>query len=105
MSGAREVVESPVVQGSSERVAYRVDCSPWGTAASVVSFALFDVTHRGAVDVTTAKCSGAAVRAGNVITTPAVQGLELGHVYRAECAFTDSLGNTLEWFLRITCGD
>lgn len=102
----REAIESPVVQGSGETIAYTITTTPWGSTPTDVSMALYDVSDPySEVDVSSTKLSGSTSVASDVITCKAVTGLVDGHTYRAEVQFTDADSNVWEAYFIVKCKD
>ena len=98
MAVARQVKESPLVQGLDEQIAYQITTTPWGSSPGSVAVTAFDVTT-DRTDVTATILSGAASVLGDVITTPVVKSLTIKHQYRIEVKFTCA-GNIFEtWFI------
>jgi hypothetical protein len=93
----RRVVQDHLVQGVDEQIAYTITTTPWGSSPGSIAVKAYDQTD-GMADVTATVLSGSAAAVGDVITTPKMQSLTLGHVYRIEVKFTCG-GNTFEcWF-------
>ena len=98
MTTSREIREGLQLQGSDERVAYRLDTSNWSLdpttpgTPSVTSALIFTVTDLAGVitytDVTITNMTGATVVANQYITLPAVIVLVAGTKYRVEVKFT-----------------
>ena len=95
----REVIEGTQYQGADEQIAYTLDVSNWGSTPSSTSAKIFDVQNSYS-DVTGTNMTGATSVTGDVITTPTVQSLVAGKVYRAEVKFTLS-GNVFEAYFNI----
>jgi len=90
-------------QGSNEQIAYNITTTPWGSSPSSVSCYLYDVTDQSTdTNVTSTKLSGSASTSTDVITTPKVVSLVLGHMYRMDVRFTAD-GNVYEAIVRIRC--
>ena len=62
--------ESPKEQGEDERVAYKIDTTPWG---GFDSSAAVEIKLRGVGDSVVALLEGSVSNVGNVITTPIVK--------------------------------
>lgn len=100
---AREVLEGMRTQGPNEQIAYSVTTTAWGSSPSSVACYLYDVTDQSTdVSVTSTKLSGSVSTGGDVITTPKVISLVLGHMYRLDVRFTSG-GNVYEAIVRIKC--
>ena len=84
----REVKEGTQDQGISEKIAYRFLSTPWATTPVVTQVKAYDVTEGARTDVSATILSGAAGVVGDQITTPIVQNLTFGKVYRIETTFT-----------------
>lgn len=95
MLSYREVIESPLRQGTDEQVVYSLDTEPWGGAPSSVAVTVYDVTTGEAENVSDDVLSGSDSVSGDEITLPAIGALTAGHLYRAEVQFTAG-GNVLE---------
>lgn len=93
----RKIKESPLHQGEDEQVAYNLTVTPWGSSPSSVSVKLFlyNKVSGKLTDVSATCLSGSASTVGDVITTPVVQHLAAGQMYRLEIQFTVS-GNVME---------
>lgn len=98
MSIIREVKESPLAQGSDERIAYQLTTTPWGSSPSSVVVKLY--TWPDKTDVSSTKLSGATSAVGDIITTPLVIALVAGTKYHLEIQWVSS-GNTFEAFAEI----
>ena len=94
MTITRQVVEGRQAQGASERVAYQLTTTPWGSSPSAPTCKLYDVTLDARTDVSSHSLSGSASAVGDVITTPLVIALTAGNLYRLEIQFVTG-GNTL----------
>ena len=98
MTYTREINEGLQVQGADEKVAYRLDTSNWSadpdtpSTPSAVSVVIFTVTEVAGVltytDTSLTNLDGAAGVAVQYITTPAVEALTAGTLYRVEVKFT-----------------
>ena len=93
----RLIVESPLFQGEDERIAYRLNTTPWGTSPASPSDVLYDASG---TDVSGTNLTGAASVSGVYITTRQVISLTDGQQYRLEIQWTDS-GNTFESWVDI----
>lgn len=84
MSSLREVKESPLTQGTDERVAYVFDYENIGTPSTDVSstdsFQLYDITN--SADVTATKMTGSGGVVDYKVTSPLVISLVAGYQYR-----------------------
>lgn len=81
----RELINSPVRQGSSEKRGYRCRMLE-GMTPTAVTIAVWDETAN--VDATVASTEGTSTVAANVITTKLIKALTAGHVYRVNVEFT-----------------
>ena len=97
----RQIVESPLVQGEDEQIAYSLDTTPWGGYTSGESVKLFDDTG---TDVTATLLSGSASADGDVITTPLVISLVSGTRYKLDILWVYA-GNTFEAWAYIQAED
>jgi len=89
---SRQFIQSPLYQGVDETIAYTLTTTPWGSTPSSVSVV---AKEADGTDVSGDVLSGSASVASDVITTPTVQSLTAGKVYRLEIKFTTA-GNVLE---------
>lgn len=94
-ANSREIVESPLWQGTDEEIAYTLTTTPWGSSPSSPSVKLFSYDGSSFTDVTATNLSGAASVDGDVVTTPTVKDLVADTKYRLEIQFTIS-GNVYE---------
>jgi hypothetical protein len=87
-------------QGKDEKIAYKIDTTPWGGSPSK------GMSHIvcGGVGVCADHLEGEPQSEGNVITTPLVVGLVPGNRYRLEVKWTCQ-SNTLEAYGWIIAGD
>lgn len=99
----REFKESPLYQGVDESIVHSVTTTPWGSSPSSIVVKLYEFGGGGPEiaaswsDVSSTKLTGSASAAGDVITLPAISGLEVGKTYRVEVKFVSG-GKTLEAF-------
>ena len=98
MSLTREVKESPLYQGSDERIAYTLTTTPWGGTPASPTVVI--KTWPDGTDVSATKLTGNASANGDVITTPLVISLTSGQKYHLEIKWTNS-GNTFEAYAEI----
>ena len=95
---AREVEESPLIQGVWEARAYSFDFTDCGvTDIDTPAAALY----LSGEDVTASHISGSASVAGLVVTTPPVANLEAGKVYHLHGRVTHDGGQKTELYARI----
>ena len=84
MASLREVKESPLKQGSDERIAYIFDYTDMGTPSTDVSstdsFQLYDMTN--GADVTATKLTGSGSVVDYNVTSPLVISLVAGDDYK-----------------------
>ena len=95
---AREVEESPIIQGTWEARAYSfdfADCGVTDISDQVVA------VYLAGVDVTASHVSGAASVEGLVVTTPPVANLEAGKVYHLHGRVTHDGGQKTELYTRL----
>ncbi len=102
MAIARELPESPVIQGPLERIAYNVTTPAGRSPASVVVTIWLIDDQDNPVDKTATCATGSAAVNGTVITTPLLFGLVAGSTYRVDVKYVDS-GNTWYPYFRILC--
>ena len=95
MSVARQVQESPLVQGEDEAITYTLTTTPWGSSPSSSAVKAYDITDGGETDVSGTVLNGSPSEVGDVITLPSVESLTAGKRYRIDVKFTAG-GNTLE---------
>ncbi len=100
MAISREVREGRQSQGIDEQIAYKLTTTPWGGSPTSPSAKLYDCTGTTFTDVSSSCLSGSPAVLGDVITSPKVQGLTKGNLYRLEFQWTYS-GNLLEAFVII----
>lgn len=103
MSNIREVIESPLLQGKDESIAYTITTTPWGSTPASLSMVVYDITDGVETDVTSTTTTGSISAASDVITTKRIQSLTSGHDYRVEVRFTDSGSNTWEPYFILQC--
>lgn len=103
MTDRREVREGRQVQGCDESIVYTLTTTPWGSNPGSLAVAVYEVGANGTrTDVTaTVMPSGSASAVGDVISLPALTGLEAGVLYRVEVQFSCS-GNVFEAYAYIT---
>lgn len=95
---AREVLESPLIQGTWESRAYEFDFAGCGVTA--IEDRSVAVTAGGA-DVTSTVISGSASVAGLVVTTPPLANLQAGTVYHLYARVIHDGGQKTELYARI----
>ena len=91
----REFTESPLKQGADESIVRTLLTTPWGSTPTGIEVTLYDVTKGAYTDVSEDCLSGNPSVAGDLITLPALEALEVGHLYRLEVKFTAG-GNVFE---------
>ncbi len=96
MAIRREFVNSPLLQGIDEKVAFTIDTSRWPGTGNPTAVAVVIKDEAGA-DKSSTNLTGAASVSGDVITTPLVIALTAGDRFRIEVKW-DKSGNTLEAF-------
>mgnify|MGYP001596464186 CR=1 FL=1 len=99
MPDLREVKESPIFQGEDESIAYTLTTTPWGSSPSSPVLTVKTVSG---VNITSTVAPGSASAAGDIITCPAISGLQKDNRYRLEIKFTIS-GNVLEAWADLLC--
>ena len=98
MAVEREIVESPMPQGTDEIVAYTLTTTQWGSTPTSPVVKVYDITADAYTDVTTTVMpTGSPSVVGDIITLPALKLLTAGSKYRVEIKFVIS-GNTFEAF-------
>lgn len=95
MSIRREIVESPLIQGVDEIIAYTLTTTPWGSSPSSVSVVVKDITTTVSDVTNTVMPTNSPSVSGNVITLSPLKLLTDQHIYRVEVKFTIS-GNVFE---------
>jgi len=86
-------------QGEDERIAYSFSTTKWGSNPTGVVVAAYDVSDKFANVSSTVLFGNPGVNV-NVITTPTVHSLTVGHKYRFEIQFTCS-DNTFETYFTL----
>lgn len=79
MTNPREVLESPIEQGSLEKLSYKFDFGNIGVPSTPTFWVLINKTME---DVTTGVTSGSTSTSGNNVITPNVLNLTAGTTYR-----------------------
>ena len=97
----REVLESPLPQGSSERIPYKIDTTPWGGSPTSVVVTVLDNSNNDA-DVTGSTTTGTSSVSGNVITTPSIYQLTAGKEYTVYVKFSSG-SNIFEPYFKLVC--
>lgn len=97
----REIRESPMAQGTSEIITYRLTTTPWGGTPTSVSITVYDITdttdEADWTDVTaTVMPVNSPSVALDVITFSPLKLLVDGSIYRAEINFTTPTLGTVE---------
>jgi hypothetical protein len=88
----REAVESPLFQGTSEKIAYTLDTTPWGGSPENAAVAILD---QDGTDVSEDHFeAGDCAVEGNIITFPRLINLAAGKKYKLKASWV-SFGN--EW--------
>jgi hypothetical protein len=93
MSQRRSFTDSPIPQGTNERIRYQIDTTRYGGAPENVVLTVVDTVTNQVVTNTVA--SGSPDVVGNVITLPPIHSLVPGHEYRFAVRF-DAGGHTWE---------
>jgi hypothetical protein len=99
MPTTRRAIQSPLYQGSEERVAYKFDFGRWGTLNGTPEFKLYDMST-GKFDVSSTNLSGSAGVTGSLAYSPYVVLLTDGVTYRLEAEALIS-GNLMIGYLLI----
>lgn len=95
----REAIESPVIQGTWEAIAYTFDFSNCGVGSITGQSA---AVYLDGADVTSAVMpSGSATAAGLIITTPKLTGLQAGRIYHLYGRVVHDGGQQTELFCRV----
>ena len=101
MTLTREIVESPMIQGVDEQIAYTLTTTQWGSSPGTISVKVYDVTDDARTDVTTTVMpTNSPSAVGDVIALSVLKLLTVAHTYRVEVKFTCS-GNVFEPYCRI----
>lgn len=100
MTVTREVIESPLLQGTDEQIAYQLTTTPWGGTPTSVAVTCYDITTGTRTDVSSTNLTGSATVAGDVITCPILKSLTAGSTYRLEIKFTSG-GNIWEAYAAV----
>ena len=100
MASSRKFKESPMPQAPGEKVAYLLTTTPWGSSPTSPVVTI----KQNGLDVTADVTSGSASVASDVITTPLIQDLTAGKVYRIDVLFVTA-GNTFKAHGLIKCDD
>jgi hypothetical protein len=96
----REILESPVEQGTDENITYNLNTAPWGGSPdSVDSVDVFLIENGGFTDVTDDVCTSTAEINDDIITLPAISGLDAGKTYRVEVLYTSGASQLEAWGL------
>jgi hypothetical protein len=85
---SREIEQGEQDQGSREQKAYTIDVTPVGDTPVSVSWKIWDVSNGDYTDTTSTNMSGSAATTGNLLTSPAVVSLSVGHRYRVAVLYT-----------------
>jgi len=100
---AREALESPIIQGTWESIAYTFDFTDCGVTTITAQSA---AVYLDGVDVTsTVMPSGSASVAGLVVTTPKLTGLTAGNIYTMYARVTHDSGQQTELLCRVFARD
>ena len=92
----REVKESPIKQGSAEKIAYQFEYFAWGTPTSPVVTLVESVTGVSASSL----MSGSPVLVGTKVTTPVITGMTVDKSYKLTSQ-VDIDSNTLSAYCTI----
>lgn len=100
----RELPESPVTQGPTERIAYSVTVPTGRNPLTALVNSIYDITDpENPVDVTSIYATGSASASSLVYTTKRFYNLVSGQTYRVDCQYTDTNSNTWCPYFRIKC--
>lgn len=95
MTQQREWLESPVVQGANESIAYALDVSRWGSEPTAVTVVVYD---QAGTNVTSTVTTGSPiVQTGTLIYLPTIYHLTAGIEYRVVIKFTVG-GHTIDCY-------
>lgn len=97
MTNVREVINSPIVQGEDEQIAYTLTTTTWGSSPTSPAVSIYDSNN---VDSSSDLLTGSPSVNGDVITTSTVQSLTAGNTYRLDIQFTSG-GNVFEAYCTI----
>lgn len=102
MASSTQFLEGAIEQRPLERIAYRLDTTRFGGSPTAVAVTLHQLATPDSVgtDVSATHLSGASAVAGNVITTPHLQSIAGGQLYRLAVTFTCA-GNDLSLFVYV----
>lgn len=81
----REFIESPLYQGTGEKIRYNLTTTQWGSSPSSPVVKIYNESD---TDTSTTNLDGTASAAGDVVTTPFVKSLLPGVRYKIEIQFT-----------------
>ena len=99
-----QLLEGAVQQRPGERIVYTVNTGPYGGSPTDPAVSVYDVTGNTAAageDVSADMLDGSTPAPdGDIISSPPVEGVEGGHVYRLVFRFTAG-GNTYAPFVYI----
>jgi hypothetical protein len=103
MTTKREILESPLEQGTDESIIYSLTTTPWGSTPSDVAVKVFSLSGNVKTDVTTTVMpTNTPTVLGDVISLSPLKLLTAGIVYRVEIKFTCS-SNIFETYAYINC--
>lgn len=95
----REALESPIIQGTAEAIAYTFDFTNCGVTSITAQTAV--VYLDGANVTSTVMPSGTASAAGLIVTTPKLTALTEGKIYHMYARVTHDGGQVTELFCRV----
>lgn len=97
----REILESPIVQGSNETKTYMIDYETWGASdADPVTAPGIAITDQDDTTVTSTLCSGGASVANSTQISFAITAVTAGNVYLVKVVGTFD-GNILGTYFTI----
>lgn len=84
---SRNVKEGLINQGAGESINYTLTTTPWGSSPTNVAVTAIDRSNADVdVSATVVNSSAGSVQ-GDVITTPLIENLTAGHIYRIYVQF------------------
>ncbi len=101
MADARELPESPMIQGQREIVIYEIDVTLYGGTPSVGGIQITDM-KTNLVVTSTVMPSGSATVVSGIVSLPPIRNLVSNRSYLVEMLVTVG-SNTFDPFFRIEC--
>jgi hypothetical protein len=102
MADSRQITEGVQYQGKDESVQYKITVDPVPLVGSTPTVYVFDSTAPDTDIKATVMPAGSLSFSGAIVTLPNLTGLTIGHLYRVEVRYTDSI-NTLEPYFLVSC--